>query len=310
MKRIVPAFLLFILAFNLKAQYSNTVLTNPSPQYTYVGSLTMDPNSSANYQKLEVSVFGGTWGSSTVGETVYTIANRGGLVINQTTIGGSNGNGYSLIAYDNGPNNIDFYIYTNTWAAFAIKSIVLQSAPLSISVSQYFPITTSSNTPPGTPHDITSVITPIISTDASGNMGIGTSDPLGYKLAVKGTIHALQVNVDQSNWADYVFKSTYKLTPLPELKTYIDQNQHLPDVPSAAEVEKNGLNLGEMNKTLLKKVEELTLYLIEKDKEIKEQKERDNAQSLKISEDENLIKQQKTAIDAIEQRLQALEQKK
>lgn len=68
---------------------------------------------------------------------------------------------------------------------------------------------------------------------------------------------------------DYVFKPTYHLPTLTEIKTYIDQNHHLPEVPSAEQVANDGLKLGEMNTLLLKKVEELTLYLIEKDQQVK-----------------------------------------
>ena len=107
--------------------------------------------------------------------------------------------------------------------------------------------------------------------DNAGNVGIGTSNPLN-KLDVNGTIHSKQVNVDLTGWPDYVFKPNYHLPSLADIKTYINKNHHLPDMPSEAEVAKNGLNLGEMNKLLTKKVEELTLYLIEKDKEIKEEK--------------------------------------
>jgi len=105
------------------------------------------------------------------------------------------------------------------------------------------------------------VITP------TGNVGIGTTDPGIYKLGVDGTIHSKAVLIDLNGWADYVFKNDYKLMPLASVKSYIDENHHLPEMPSAAEVEKEGLNIGEMNKLLTKKVEELTLYLFELKKE-------------------------------------------
>ncbi|MGF7076258.1 hypothetical protein [Mucilaginibacter sp. 3215] len=105
----------------------------------------------------------------------------------------------------------------------------------------------------------------------AGNVGIGTSDTKGYKLAVNGSAIATAVFVKlYSTWPDYVFKPTYQLRPLAEVKTYIDQNQHLPEVPSADEIAKDGLNLGETNKLLMKKVEELTLYLIDNEKKDKE----------------------------------------
>lgn len=110
--------------------------------------------------------------------------------------------------------------------------------------------------------------------DHNGNVGIGTSDTHGYQLAVNGTIHTKEVLVDLNNWPDYVFKPTYQLQPLPEVQNFINQNHHLPGMPSADEVEKDGVNLGEMNKALLKKVEELTLYLLEQQKQIDELKKK------------------------------------
>jgi len=94
-----------------------------------------------------------------------------------------------------------------------------------------------------------------------------------FRIAADGTSYAKSVNVQLTNWPDYVFKKNYYLPSLAEVQTYIDENNHLPEIPSAQQIAKDGLNLGEMNKLLLKKVEELTLYLIEKDKELFTQKE-------------------------------------
>jgi len=107
----------------------------------------------------------------------------------------------------------------------------------------------------------------------TGNLGIGTTDPGSYKLAVNGTIHSKAVIIDLIGWPDYVFKRNYKLMPLAQVKSYIDRNHHLPEMPTDKEVENRGLDVGEMNKLLTKKVEELTLYLIEKDKREIEQDE-------------------------------------
>lgn len=102
------------------------------------------------------------------------------------------------------------------------------------------------------------------------SIGTGTIDP-NYKLAVKGNIHALGVKVETENWPDYVFKPSYLLPSLSDVKSYIAQNHHLPDMPSEQEVKDNGLDQGEMVRLQTKKIEELTLYLIEKDKEVKAQ---------------------------------------
>jgi hypothetical protein len=100
-----------------------------------------------------------------------------------------------------------------------------------------------------------------------GNVGIGTINPGNFKLAVNGKIWGTEIQVALTNPApDYVFEKSYSLPTLEEVKSYIDQNKHLPEVPSAKEMETNGVNVGEMNMLLLKKIEELTLYTIEMNK--------------------------------------------
>jgi hypothetical protein len=103
---------------------------------------------------------------------------------------------------------------------------------------------------------------------SAGNLGIGTTNP-DQKLTVKGKIHAEEVIVDLNvPVADYVFKPTYKLMPLPEVEQFVKENSHLPEIPSAKEITKNGLSMGEMQNKLLQKVEELTLYMIGQQKTI------------------------------------------
>ncbi|WP_243860481.1 tail fiber protein [Flavobacterium poyangense] len=106
----------------------------------------------------------------------------------------------------------------------------------------------------------------------NGNVGIGTPNP-DEKLTVKGKIHTQEVKVDLlgSLVPDYVFANDYKLKSLQEVEDYIKQNSHLPEIPSAKEIEQNGLMLAEMNMSLLKKIEELTLYSIEQNKKIEAQ---------------------------------------
>ncbi|MFM7855404.1 MAG: beta strand repeat-containing protein, partial [Flammeovirgaceae bacterium] len=112
-----------------------------------------------------------------------------------------------------------------------------------------------------------------------GNVGIGTT-LTDAKLTVKGVIHTNEVKVDLSvQGPDYVFEKDYNLMSLEETKAYIDANKHLPEVPSAKEMEKNGVQLGEMNLLLLKKVEELTLHLIEQNKKLDEMKKENEAQN-------------------------------
>ncbi|BDD07135.1 hypothetical protein [Aureibacter tunicatorum] len=112
----------------------------------------------------------------------------------------------------------------------------------------------------------------------NGKIGIGedmyTDSQMSgsYKLFVNGGIRTTQVYVTKMPWADYVFDKSYELKPLAEVKEFIDENGHLPNVPIASEVEKAGVDLAEVNKLLLEKIEELTLYLIQQDEELKNQK--------------------------------------
>jgi len=110
--------------------------------------------------------------------------------------------------------------------------------------------------------------------DSFGNLGIGTLDTKGYKLAVAGNMIAEQVKVKlQSGWPDYVFADDYSLSPLAAVAAYVKNNKHLPEIPAADEVTRNGLDVGAMNKLLLKKVEELTLYIINQQQQIEAQRE-------------------------------------
>lgn len=107
----------------------------------------------------------------------------------------------------------------------------------------------------------------ILTENESGNVGIGTTNPT-QKLEVNGTIKTKEVNVTMTGWADYVFRDGYFLMPLSELKSFIETNGHLPEMPTEVEVIENGLNLAQMNVKLLEKVEELTLYILSQNQQI------------------------------------------
>jgi hypothetical protein len=95
----------------------------------------------------------------------------------------------------------------------------------------------------------------------SGKVGIDTMNPQ-YQLSVNGTIQAKEVLVN-TGWADYVFQSDYRIRPLTEVKSFIKENHHLPDIPSEEEIKEKGVNLGDMQAKLLAKIEELTLQMIQ-----------------------------------------------
>jgi len=137
----------------------------------------------------------------------------------------------------------------------------------------------------------------IIMNPNGGNIGVNTASPSekldingnmktsGYaligatqlpaadaRLAVNGTIYSTKVKVTHTGWADYVFQPSYRLRPLSEIEQYIKQYGHLPEVPSTEEVQKDGLDIGDNQATLLKKIEELTLYIIELHNEVEDLK--------------------------------------
>ena len=123
----------------------------------------------------------------------------------------------------------------------------------------------------------------------NGDVGIGTLTPK-EKLSVNGKIRAKEIKVELANWPDYVFEEGYQNQSLAEIEQFIKQNKHLPGVPTAKQVEQEGVELGEMNKVLLKKIEELTLLLIEKDKELKKEKDENKQQNERLAEIEKWMK--------------------
>lgn len=114
----------------------------------------------------------------------------------------------------------------------------------------------------------------VLSINGDGRTSIGDSYiPTGYMLAVKGKIISEEVVVElRGNWPDYVFNKEYKLIPLKDLETFIKNNKHLPNIPSAKQITKDGVPVGDLVKKQMEKIEELTLYMIDQQKQIDELK--------------------------------------
>ena len=130
-----------------------------------------------------------------------------------------------------------------------------------------------------------------LSVAPNGNVGIGTTDPSGWKLAVNGNVRAKKV-VEESGWSDFVFEPGYDLPTLSEVEAHITAKGHLRDIPSATEVAEHGISLGEMDAKLLQKIEELMLYTIEQQKRLEElEKENGSIRTLsdRIQELERLM---------------------
>ncbi|WP_190808395.1 DUF2341 domain-containing protein [Flagellimonas sp. S3867] len=126
----------------------------------------------------------------------------------------------------------------------------------------------------------------------SGDVAIGTTTvPTGYKMAIDGKLITEEVKVQLSgNWPDYVFMEDYDLPTLEKIQKHIKEKGHLPNIPSAKEVEENGVELGEMNRLLLEKIEELTLYMLQQQNELKKHKSINQKLERRLNQLENLLR--------------------
>jgi hypothetical protein len=110
---------------------------------------------------------------------------------------------------------------------------------------------------------------------SNGNVAIGNTYATGYKLSVSGKVICTELRVNAiADWPDYVFKKDYKLMPLSQLGSFIDEHGHLPNIPKASEVAKSGIEVGEMQRRMMEKIEELSLYIIGQQSQIDELKEK------------------------------------
>jgi hypothetical protein len=130
----------------------------------------------------------------------------------------------------------------------------------------------------------------VLKVDKDGNVGIATINTGTHKLAVEGSIGAREIKVEIGSWSDFVFFKNYNLPTLKEVETHIAEKGHLQDIPSAKEVKENGIFLGDMNAKLLQKIEELTLYTIQQQKELEQQKEKNTSLENRLKKIEQLLK--------------------
>jgi len=220
----------------------------------------------ANYSTT-ISNTGGLIMSNITG-TYFSVSNAGNTTIGSTsqpTSLGINGNIFSGSAIGIALTNGNGYLGFN-----ALRNV---------SAGTWALANTSTGNGGGIMYSTTAgdiVFTSIASTNTTTSQTVTDASVNGNAMLriTPTTVLAKQIQVKTSVWADYVFNKDYKLRPLQEVEAYISANNHLPEVPSESEVVKDGINVSEMNATLLKKVEELTLYMIQQQKEmIQQQKE-------------------------------------
>ncbi|TXN36139.1 hypothetical protein FVB32_16405 [Flagellimonas hymeniacidonis] len=147
--------------------------------------------------------------------------------------------------------------------AYNFTATALDGAGNESAVSNTVPITTNSSGGGSSGGSVWSEANSVAS--YTGDVAVGTNSvPNGYKMAIDGKLITEEVKVQLSgNWPDYVFAKDYDLPSLEEIQKHIKEKGHLPNIPSAKEVEQNGFELGEMNRLLIEKIEELTLYILQ-----------------------------------------------
>jgi hypothetical protein len=135
--------------------------------------------------------------------------------------------------------------------------------------------------------------------DSLDNIGIGTNNTQGYKLAVNGAgIFTKIVAKPQTSWPDYVFDKGYELLSLAELEQYIRVHHHLPGITPEAEVMQQGIDLGAQQTSLLKKVEELTLYLIHENQSLTSQNRQMTEQAKQLADQNKQLSEQNARLEA------------
>jgi hypothetical protein len=180
---------------------------------------------------------------------------------------------------DNNQGSLEFHYIDNLGPSFRSPFSLSPSGGTfnyDLSVAENFTVMGSTNLQATSATNLTaSNITATnlnVSNITSSSLSIGAKKPTGayanYTLSVDGTIVSKKEIVQVTSWADKVFHKNYKLMTLAEIEAFVTQYKHLPEIPSEVEVLENGMDVGEMHKLLLQKVEELTLHLIAQDKKI------------------------------------------
>lgn len=282
---LVVVFLLVKSSLLLSQTSIVSLELNPNQRYYYAGS--MPESSSSVVQKLKIEIFGGEFTYDALSTDTYSINTRNKNTINVERRGGSPLGGYELRVYKNG-KNYDFVIQINrSYVTLFVQSWFVSGTMNPVNVAKYDPM--------GKVDVTDSFPMQIISaTDYNGNIGIGTLSPKA-KLDVRGTVRAKEVKIEMNagEGADFVFEQDYSLRPLSEVEAFINENKHLPEVPSEKQMTEDGLDMSKMQIKLLQKIEEMTLYIIQQQKQLDEQDRKNASLEEKIKGLQEIIERKK-----------------
>jgi len=243
------------------------------------GDVVVGDNSVGSFGKFTVQTLNNSYGISHLGEGGNILATRmGGTSAGIGTFSNTNmrifANGFSAVFIGSGTNNVGIGVDFPAYKLEVAGRMRIQTQSDGNSAGIW--LNNPANTAPIAFMGIADAVTTgfygnvsgwgLIMNTNTGNVGIGTLNPT-YKLSVNGDIRTKEVVVE-TGWADYVFGEKYQLKSLPEVEKFIRQNNHLPNIPSAKEVEANGLHVGDVQKRMMEKIEELTLYMIDANKKI------------------------------------------
>ncbi|PXX95008.1 hypothetical protein DF185_22790, partial [Marinifilum breve] len=255
MKKIILIILLF--QFNFLGYSQEDYKFDPgyrAPDNTthYYKFAILPPSTSSTGEMLTVKLIGGSFFSDRKKIEIMYFGNRSGFRVFTPQKYGANWDYVRIEAYQEISGSVSIYFVMDSSYSHG-KIIASTSGISSNNILKANPQKTT-DIPVGAMVFSSTREVGAIQAFSNGNVGIGTTTTGTHKLAVNGTIGAREIKVETDSWSDFVFEEDYQLKDLKEVESFIEENKHLPDIPSEKEVLENGIAVGEMNAKLLQKI--------------------------------------------------------